>query len=212
MQLWLCDILNNRRKPAQSVSEFIANGVLRTAFVCARSFLLFSKVTRETGPARAALLSAAVLLSTTQFLILSKQRHGWQVTPMDKIVRLSQWQFWRVPCEKISCNDPLALSRYSHGLLAGTAGVRFPAGTNLGSEVHPEDIGCCFPWGNWTLGFTQPLTEMSTRNIKIIMFWGSKVRWMRRADNLTTIWADCLDNVGSLPSHNPIGLHGLLRG
>jgi hypothetical protein len=26
------------------------------------------------------------------------------------------------------------------------------------------------------------------------------------------MWADCLDNVGSLTSYNPIGLHGLLRG
>jgi hypothetical protein len=25
------------------------------------------------------------------------------------------------------------------------------------------------------------------------------------------LWADCLDNVGSLTSHNPSGLHGLLR-
>jgi hypothetical protein len=32
--------------------------------------------------------------------------------------------------------------------------------------------------------YTQPLTEMSTRNIKIIMFPGSKVRPVRRADNL----------------------------
>jgi hypothetical protein len=30
------------------------------------------------------------------------------------------------------------------------------------------------------LGFTQPVTEMSTRNIKIIMFMGSKVRSERR--------------------------------
>jgi hypothetical protein len=35
--------------------------------------------------------------------------------------------------------------------------------------------------------FTQSLTEMSTRSIKIIMFLGSKVRRVRRADNLTTI-------------------------
>jgi hypothetical protein len=42
------------------------------------------------------------------------------------------------------------------------------------------------------------------------MFLGSKVRLVRGADNLTA--ADCLDNVGSLTSHNPIGLHGLLRG
>jgi hypothetical protein len=53
---------------------------------------------------------------------------------------------------------------------------------------------------------------MSTKNIKIIIFLGSKVRRVRRADNLTTIWADCLDNVGYLTSHNPIGLQGLLRG
>jgi hypothetical protein len=38
------------------------------------------------------------------------------------------------------------------------------------------------------LGSTQPLTEMSTRNIKIIMFLGSKVRRVRKADNLTAIY------------------------
>jgi hypothetical protein len=35
--------------------------------------------------------------------------------------------------------------------------------------------------------FIQPLTEMSTRRRKIIMFLGSKVRRVRRADNLTAI-------------------------
>jgi hypothetical protein len=35
---------------------------------------------------------------------------------------------------------------------------------------------------------TQPLTEMSTRNIKIIMFLGSKARLVRKADNLTAIY------------------------
>jgi hypothetical protein len=38
------------------------------------------------------------------------------------------------------------------------------------------------------LGFTQPLTEMSTGNIKKIVFWGSKVRPVRGADNLTAIY------------------------
>jgi hypothetical protein len=33
-------------------------------------------------------------------------------------------------------------------------------------------------------GFTQPLREMSSRNRKIIMFLGSKVRPVRTADNL----------------------------
>jgi hypothetical protein len=36
------------------------------------------------------------------------------------------------------------------------------------------------------LGFTQPLTEMSAKHIKI-MFLGSKVQPVRRADNLTAI-------------------------
>jgi hypothetical protein len=36
------------------------------------------------------------------------------------------------------------------------------------------------------LGFTQPLTELSTRSTKII-FLESKVRSVHRADNLTTI-------------------------
>jgi hypothetical protein len=40
------------------------------------------------------------------------------------------------------------------------------------------------------------------------MFLGSKVRLVRGADKLTII----CNNVGSLKSHNPIGLHGLLRG
>jgi hypothetical protein len=44
--------------------------------------------------------------------------------------------------------------------------------------------------------------------LKKIIFLGSKVRPVRRSDNFA---ADCLDNVGSLPSHSPIGLHGLLR-
>jgi hypothetical protein len=42
---------------------------------------------------------------------------------------------------------------------------------------------------------------------------GSKVRWVRRADNLTAICDPIvLDNVGFLTSHNPIGLQGLLQG
>jgi hypothetical protein len=59
------------------------------------------------------------------------------------------------------------------------------------------------PYRLTALGFTQPLTEMSTM--------GSKVRLVRKADNLGDLWAYCLDNVGSLTSHNPTGLHGLLR-
>jgi hypothetical protein len=38
------------------------------------------------------------------------------------------------------------------------------------------------------LGFTQPLSEMSTRNIKKKKFLGSKVWLVRGADNLTVIY------------------------
>jgi hypothetical protein len=58
------------------------------------------------------------------------------------------------------------------------------------------------------LGFAQPLRGMSTRSRKI-MFLGSRAWPVHRADNLA---ADCLDNVGSLTSHNPTGLHGLPEG
>jgi hypothetical protein len=38
------------------------------------------------------------------------------------------------------------------------------------------------------MGFTQPLTEMSTASIKETMFLWSKVRLVRGADNLTAIY------------------------
>jgi hypothetical protein len=54
------------------------------------------------------------------------------------------------------------------------------------------------------LGFTQPLTEMSTREKKIFI----RSRTRHEADNLR---ANCLDIVESSTSHNPMGLHGPLR-
>jgi hypothetical protein len=44
------------------------------------------------------------------------------------------------------------------------------------------------------------------------MFLGSKVRPVRRADNLTAICEPIVWTLGSLTSHNPICLHGLLQG
>jgi hypothetical protein len=58
----------------------------------------------------------------------------------------------------------------------------------------------------------QPLSDMSTRSSKI-MYLGSRAWPVRRADNLTDIYKPIvLGNVGSLISHSPIGLHGLLWG
>jgi hypothetical protein len=41
----------------------------------------------------------------------------------------------------------------------------------------------------WVKGFNKSIYQsMSTRNIKIIVFLGSKVRLVRRADNLSAIY------------------------
>jgi hypothetical protein len=58
------------------------------------------------------------------------------------------------------------------------------------------------------LGSTQPLTEMSTRNIP-----GGEGRPVRKADNLTAICEPIVyKNVGASISHNHMGLRGLLKG
>jgi hypothetical protein len=44
------------------------------------------------------------------------------------------------------------------------------------------------------------------------MFLRSRARRARKADNLTAICEPIVGSVGSSTSHNPIGLHGLLRG
>jgi hypothetical protein len=61
-------------------------------------------------------------------------------------------------------------------------------------------------WHILLLGFIQPITQMSTRNLP-----GSKERTARKADNLSGICGR-LENVGASTSHNPMGLHGLLQG
>jgi hypothetical protein len=58
------------------------------------------------------------------------------------------------------------------------------------------------------LGSTQPLTEMSTRNLP-----GGKGRPARKADNLTKMCEPiAYKNVEAPTSHSPIGLHGPLQG
>jgi hypothetical protein len=55
---------------------------------------------------------------------------------------------------------------------------------------------------------TQPLIEMSTRNIP-----GGEGRPARKADNLTAICEPIVyKNVGASTSHIPMGLHGPLKG
>jgi len=57
------------------------------------------------------------------------------------------------------------------------------------------------------LGLTQPLTEMSTRNVS----WGQR-RPVRRADNLTTFVCRLSWNLGALASWNPSVLSRLIMG
>jgi hypothetical protein len=53
---------------------------------------------------------------------------------------------------------------------------------------------------------TQPLTEMSTRNLSVC-----KKRPARRADNLPPSVSRMSQNVGASNSRKPNGLHGLYR-
>jgi hypothetical protein len=58
------------------------------------------------------------------------------------------------------------------------------------------------------LGSTQPLTEMSTRNIP-----GGEGQPACKTDNLTAICEPIVyKNVGASTSHSPMGLHGPLQG
>jgi hypothetical protein len=56
------------------------------------------------------------------------------------------------------------------------------------------------------LGSTQPLIEMSTRDLP-----GGKRGRSVRLQPYRHRSADCLENVGASTSHNPMGLHGLLQ-
>jgi hypothetical protein len=59
------------------------------------------------------------------------------------------------------------------------------------------------------LGSTQPLTEMSIRNLP-----GGKglLACTYSWQPYRHLWADYLENVGASTSHNPMGLHGLSQG
>jgi hypothetical protein len=81
-------------------------------------------------------------------------------------------------------------------LQAGRSRVRDPIRRMIFFLNLPNPSSRNRPWG-----FTQPLTEMSTRS-REIMFLGSRARPVRKADNLTTMWANCLDNIKSLTFHN----------
>jgi hypothetical protein len=57
------------------------------------------------------------------------------------------------------------------------------------------------------LGSTQPLTELSTRNLP-----GGKGRQARNDDNLTAICEPIVWKMWKPGRHIPVGLHALLQG
>jgi hypothetical protein len=57
------------------------------------------------------------------------------------------------------------------------------------------------------LGLTQPLTEMSTRDLP----GGIEAQRVRLTTSPPSVTADCVENVGASTYHNPMGLHGLLQ-
>jgi hypothetical protein len=60
---------------------------------------------------------------------------------------------------------------------------------------------------NMALGSTQPLTEMSTRNLPGVKRRPARKAWLPHRH----LWAGCLENVGASTSHSPMRLHGLLQ-
>jgi hypothetical protein len=87
-------------------------------------------------------------------------------------------------------------------------------GTILQAGMSRDRIPMRWIYFNWpnpssrtmALGSTQPLTEMSVRNLP-----GGTRRPARKADN-RHLWANCLEYVGASTSDTPTGPHGLLRG
>jgi hypothetical protein len=86
-------------------------------------------------------------------------------------------------------------------LQAGRSRDRIPDEVDFFNLPNPSSC-------TMALGSTQPLTEMSTRNIP-----GGEGRPARIADNLTAICEPIVyKNVGASTSHSPMGLHGPLQG
>jgi hypothetical protein len=91
---------------------------------------------------------------------------------------------------------------WSSMLEAGSSRVRFPMSLlNFFNVPNPSSPTI-------TLEVTDPLTEMSTRNLRGGLNRVGAYGWQLHR----YLWADCLENVGSSTSHNPMGLHDLLQG
>jgi hypothetical protein len=91
-------------------------------------------------------------------------------------------------------------------------GLRHCAASRKDAVSIPDGANEIFHWHNpsgptMALASTQPLTEMSTRNIS----WGSR-RPVRRADNLTTFMCWLSWNLGASTSWNRQGMSRSVKG
>jgi hypothetical protein len=85
----------------------------------------------------------------------------------------------------------------------------------VAASIPEEAIGFLFNLPNpfsriMTLGPTQPLKEMSTKNLPGAVKGGRRVRLTTSPPSVSRLFSNLVD-VGASTSHNPLGLHGLLQ-
>jgi hypothetical protein len=150
-----------------------------------------------------------------------RRRCNWQRRWVS--VKRMVFEFWAgLECRQyLNINVLNTLFLYDHfgTELAWKVGARISV-LNKALCYKPEGRGLHTPWGEWIVsiylilpaslgpGIYSASNRNSTRSRKVMLL-GSRALPVQPVRHL---WADCLDNVGSLTPHNPVGLHGLLRG
>ena len=116
------------------------------------------------------------------------------------------WHTWQMMALELGISTEKYCTLFVHVLSVITrwrSSLRHCATSRKVAGSIPDGVTGIFHWHNpsgrsLALGSTQPLTEMSTRNIS----W----RPVRRADNLTTFMCRLSWNLGASTSWNPQGL------
>ena len=112
--------------------------------------------------------------------------------------------------QKFNCclqYNPVEWCNYIEDITLWRSRFRHRATNRKVAGSIPDGVIEMFPWHNpsgraMALGLTQPLTEMSIRNIS----WGGRGAAVRRADNLTTFMCRLSCSLGTSTSWNPQGL------
>jgi hypothetical protein len=129
----------------------------------------------------------------------------WEFIIHLPVIILRRW----VPSSGFSFSDSSPKKSGARGSVVGW-GTTLQAGRSwVRIPMRSLDF---FNWPNpssrtMALGSTQPLTEMSTRNLP----GGKRVAGTCGWHPQDHLWAVWLENVGASTSHNPMDLHGLLQ-